>query len=42
MQQQSHELIEENKRLNEIESKSFAKYNKVTLIFYVDIFYTNF
>nr|XP_027204582.1 PHD finger protein 14-like [Dermatophagoides pteronyssinus] len=29
MQQQSHELIEENKRLNEIESKSFAKYNKL-------------
>lgn len=29
MQEQSHELIEENKRLNDIEAKQFAKYNKV-------------
>lgn len=35
MQEQSHELIEENKRLNDIEAKQFAKYNKV-------IFFTPF
>nr|XP_046908759.1 PHD finger protein 14-like [Dermatophagoides farinae] len=29
MQEQSHELIEENKRLNDIEAKQFAKYNKL-------------